>query len=87
MILDQPGAEKLIGMGDGLYLPMGAAKPIRIQGAYVSDEEIAQVVAFAKSQAEPDYTEGVTAAKSDPSKDVAPDIGGEAAGQYGILIA
>ena len=64
VILDQPGAEKLIGMGDGLYLPMGAGKPVRMQGAYVSDEEISSVVGFTKDQAEPTYTEGVTAAKA-----------------------
>ncbi len=77
VILDQPGAEKLIGMGDGLYLPMGASKPTRIQGAYVSDEEIHAVVAFAKEQADPDYADGVTVAKVDASKDVDPDIGGD----------
>ena len=44
VILDQPGAEKLIGMGDGLYLPMGAGRPVRMQGAFVSDEEISAVV-------------------------------------------
>jgi len=75
VILDQPGAEKLIGMGDGLYLPMGASRPIRIQGAYVSDEEIAEVVAFTKTQAEPEYRDNVTVAKADPAKDVDPDIG------------
>ena len=52
-------------MGDGLFLPMGAGKPIRIQGAYISDEEIYAVVEYAKNQAEPEYTEGVTAAKAD----------------------
>lgn len=75
VILDQPGAEKLIGMGDGLYLPMGAGKPIRIQGAYVSDEEIHAVVAFTKKQAQPEYTDGVTVPKAEPGKDVDPDIG------------
>jgi DNA segregation ATPase FtsK/SpoIIIE, S-DNA-T family len=75
VILDQPGAEKLIGMGDGLYLPMGAGKPVRMQGAYVSDEEIAAVVAFTKDQAEPTYTEGVTAAKAGEVKEVDADIG------------
>ncbi|HEY4992031.1 MAG TPA: DNA translocase FtsK, partial [Nakamurella sp.] len=77
VILDQPGAEKLIGMGDGLYLPMGQSRPIRIQGAYVSDAEIHAVVEYAKSQAAPDYNEGVTAAKSDAARDVDPDIGND----------
>ncbi len=76
VILDQPGAEKLIGMGDGLFLPMGANKPIRLQGAYISDEEIHAVVQACKDQAEPDYTEGVTAAKSSGDRaEVDPDIG------------
>jgi S-DNA-T family DNA segregation ATPase FtsK/SpoIIIE len=75
VILDQPGAEKLIGMGDGLYLPMGASKPVRIQGAYVGDAEIAKVVAYAKDQATPDYTDGVTAAKPGEQKNIDPDIG------------
>jgi DNA segregation ATPase FtsK/SpoIIIE, S-DNA-T family len=75
VILDQPGAEKLIGMGDGLYLPMGAGKPVRMQGAFVGDEEIASVVAFTKDQAEPTYTEGVTAQKAGEAKEVDPDIG------------
>ncbi|MHA6626027.1 DNA translocase FtsK 4TM domain-containing protein [Pseudonocardia sichuanensis] len=75
VILDQPGAEKLIGMGDGLYLPMGAGKPVRMQGAYVSDEEISSVVAFTKDQAEPTYTEGVTAQKQGEAKEIDPDIG------------
>ncbi|WP_431232657.1 DNA translocase FtsK 4TM domain-containing protein [Mycolicibacterium psychrotolerans] len=76
VILDQPGAEKLIGMGDGLFLPMGASKPERLQGAYVSDEEIHAVVQACKDQAEPEYTEGVTAAKpSGERTDVDPDIG------------
>ncbi len=76
VILDQAGAEKLIGMGDGLFLPMGAGKPIRLQGAYISDEEIQAVVAACKEQAEPEYTEGVTAAKPTGERtDVDPDIG------------
>ncbi|GJF09944.1 DNA translocase FtsK [Mycolicibacterium cyprinidarum] len=76
VILDQQGAEKLIGMGDGLFLPMGANKPVRFQGAYISDDEIYAVVAATKEQAEPDYTEGVTKAKSGGERtDVDPDIG------------
>jgi DNA segregation ATPase FtsK/SpoIIIE, S-DNA-T family len=76
VILDQAGAEKLIGMGDGLFLPMGAGKPRRLQGAFITDEEIHAVVAACKDQAEPEYTEGVTTAKSTGErKDVDPDIG------------
>jgi S-DNA-T family DNA segregation ATPase FtsK/SpoIIIE len=76
VILDQAGAEKLIGMGDGLFLPMGSNKPIRLQGAYITDEEIQAVVAACKDQAEPEYTDGVTAAKpSSERTDVDPDIG------------
>lgn len=75
VILDQPGAEKLIGMGDGLYLPMGTSKPVRIQGAFVTDEEISAIVSFCKEQAQPDYTDGVTAAKPGEAKEIDPDIG------------
>ena len=75
VILDQPGAEKLIGMGDALYLPMGASKPIRVQGAYIGDDEINAVVAYARDQAQPDYTDGVTAAKAGEKKEIDADIG------------
>ncbi len=75
VILDQPGAEKLIGMGDALYLPMGTSKPVRLQGAFVDDDEIAAVVNFTKEQAEPTYTEGVTAAKAAEKKPIDEDIG------------
>ncbi|SEH84331.1 DNA segregation ATPase FtsK/SpoIIIE, S-DNA-T family [Mycolicibacterium rutilum] len=76
VILDQQGAEKLIGMGDGLFLPMGANKPIRLQGAFITDEEIGAVVEATKAQAEPEYTEGVTNAKTNSDRtDVDPDIG------------
>ncbi len=76
VILDQPGAEKLIGMGDALFLPMGAGKPVRLQGAYITDEEIQAVVTACKDQAEPEYTDGVTAAKPTGERtDVDPDIG------------
>jgi S-DNA-T family DNA segregation ATPase FtsK/SpoIIIE len=62
VILDQPGAETLVGQGDALFLPMGASKPIRLQNAFVSEKEIRDIVAHCKKQAEPDYREDVAVA-------------------------
>ncbi|TXK84971.1 cell division protein FtsK, partial [Parageobacillus sp. SY1] len=56
-ILDMGGAEKLLGRGDMLFLPMGASKPIRVQGAFVSDEEVEEVVDFVISQQKAQYYE------------------------------
>jgi S-DNA-T family DNA segregation ATPase FtsK/SpoIIIE len=58
-ILDQMGAEALLGMGDMLYLPPGTGVPIRVHGAFVSDEEVHRVVDYLKSQGEPAYIEGI----------------------------
>ena len=58
-ILDQMGAEALLGMGDMLYMPSGTGFPIRVHGAFVSDEEVHRVVSYLKSQGQPDYIEGV----------------------------
>ncbi|CCH89728.1 DNA translocase ftsK [Modestobacter italicus] len=77
VILDQPGAEKLIGMGDALFLPIGAGKPIRVQGAYVSDAEIEAVVEFTKRQAEPEYREEVFTAAAGEKKEIDEDIGSD----------
>ncbi|MGY1745688.1 DNA translocase FtsK [Blastococcus sp. SYSU D00695] len=77
VILDQPGAEKLIGMGDALFMPIGAGKPVRVQGAYVSDAEIEAVVEFTKRQAEPEYREEVFTAAAGEKKEIDEDIGGD----------
>jgi S-DNA-T family DNA segregation ATPase FtsK/SpoIIIE len=58
-ILDQMGAEALLGMGDMLYMPSGTGLPIRVHGAFVSDEEVHRVVQYIKSQGEPNYIEGI----------------------------
>jgi len=58
-ILDQSGAEALLGMGDMLYLPSGSGFPVRVHGAFVSDDEVHRVVAYLKTQGEPNYIEGI----------------------------
>ncbi len=74
VILDQPGAEKLVGQGDGLFLPMGANKSMRIQGAFISENEIRAVVDHCKSQTSAAYVEDVTA-PAVSVKEVDSDIG------------
>lgn len=73
VILDQPGAEKLVGQGDGLFLPMGQSKPLRVQGAWVTEAEIRAVVKKVTEQLAPQYREDVNAPVE--SKAVAEDIG------------
>ncbi|WP_151484938.1 DNA translocase FtsK [Streptomyces albicerus] len=74
VILDQPGAEKLIGKGDGLFLPMGANKPTRMQGAFVTEDEVAAVVQHCKDQMAPVFRDDVTVGTKQ-KKEIDEDIG------------
>lgn len=77
VILDSPGAEKLVGQGDGLFIPMGASRAVRIQGAYVSEREIEAVTNHVKKQLKPRYRDDVTIAPSHPKmvdKEIGDDL-------------
>ena len=76
VILDQPGAEKLIGLGDSLFLPMGASRPLRMQGALVTDAEVEAVVAHCTAQARPRFRDDVvpSAAKKQVAEEVGDDL-------------
>jgi S-DNA-T family DNA segregation ATPase FtsK/SpoIIIE len=85
-ILDQMGAEALLGMGDMLYMPPGTGLPVRVHGAFVSDDEVHRVVEHLKEQGEPDYVEGIleggVAEEGGESGGVAGEGGGEADALY-----
>jgi S-DNA-T family DNA segregation ATPase FtsK/SpoIIIE len=74
VILDQPGAEKLVGQGDALFLPMGSSKPMRIQGAWVTEAELHAVVDHCKAQLQPTYRDDVTAVTG-PKRETDEEIG------------
>jgi S-DNA-T family DNA segregation ATPase FtsK/SpoIIIE len=74
VILDQPGAEKLVGQGDGLFLPMGQNKAMRMQGAWITEAEIHTIVEHCKTQLQPIYREDVTAVAA-AKREIDDDIG------------
>ena len=79
-ILDQMGAEALLGMGDMLYMPSGTGYPVRVHGAFVSDDEVHRVVSYLKAQGTPNYIDGVLeggTVDGDSTGDLAGDTGGE----------
>jgi len=80
-ILDQMGAEALLGMGDMLYMPSGTGLPVRVHGAFVSDEEVHRVVSYLKSQGEPNYIEGVLEGGTVDGEGDALGEGGSAGGE------
>jgi S-DNA-T family DNA segregation ATPase FtsK/SpoIIIE len=80
-ILDQMGAESLLGMGDMLYMPSGMGVPIRVHGAFVSDEEVHRVVNYLKSQGEPNYIEGILEGGVLDGESTEPGAPGQASGE------
>jgi S-DNA-T family DNA segregation ATPase FtsK/SpoIIIE len=80
-ILDQMGAEALLGMGDMLYMASGTGLPVRVHGAFVSDDEVHRVVSYLKAQGEPDYIEGVLEGGTVDGDEGAPDGEGGAGGE------
>jgi S-DNA-T family DNA segregation ATPase FtsK/SpoIIIE len=75
------GAEALLGMGDMLYLPSGTGFPIRVHGAFVSDEEVHRVVSYLKTQGEPNYIEGLLEGGTVEGDSSGPDLFGDTASE------
>jgi S-DNA-T family DNA segregation ATPase FtsK/SpoIIIE len=91
-ILDQMGAEALLGQGDMLYLPPGSGMPTRVHGAFVSDEEVHRVVEYLKTQGEPNYIEGLLEGgtvdgEEGDAGEAGPDGGGESDAMYDQAVA
>ncbi|MFZ9098908.1 MAG: DNA translocase FtsK, partial [Burkholderiaceae bacterium] len=86
-ILDQMGAETLLGMGDMLYLPSGSGFAQRVHGAFVSDEEVHRVVDYLKTQGEPNYIEGLLEGGTVEGDTLVPEPGGEADPMYDQAVA
>ena len=92
-ILDSIGAEKLLGNGDMLFAPVGVTKPVRIQGAYLSDEEIGNIVSYIKNQVNAEYDDEImqeieknAVAETSKKKGAAVEVQEDNAGQYDSLI-
>jgi S-DNA-T family DNA segregation ATPase FtsK/SpoIIIE len=87
-ILDQQGAESLLGMGDMLYMPPGTGQPLRSHGAFVSDDEVQRVVDWLKERSEPNYIDDVLENPSESSEGgLGEDAGGEADPLYDQAVA
>lgn len=93
IILDNSGAEKLVGMGDMLYAPIGCGKPLRVQGSFVSDEEREEVINFIKQNSEAQYSDDIlaqieqaAAAKEDKSGSASADSGNDKKNDYDDLL-
>jgi S-DNA-T family DNA segregation ATPase FtsK/SpoIIIE len=86
-ILDSNGAEDLLGRGDMLFMPPGAAKLQRIHGAYISDEELAQVLAFIRQQSRPQYDTSITDAPASNGENGQSDDGEEYDEKYDEAVA
>ncbi|MBW3089841.1 DNA translocase FtsK 4TM domain-containing protein [Bifidobacterium sp. 82T25] len=86
VILDTTGAETLIGQGDALFLPMGSAKPIRVQGSWVSESEIRKAVEFVRTQRKPKYREDIEQMAKDAEKKDSQDIDEEIGDDMDVLL-
>ena len=86
-ILDQQGAETLLGMGDMLYMPPGTGQPLRLHGAFVSDEEVQRVVDWLKERSSPNYIDAILDSSGEDGAEGTANDGGEADPLYDQAVA